>query len=107
MSKLELPEYGKHIVFLGTTGSGKSQMAQALLPYYEKYLVIDTQDSIDLEGKRVREPDKLGRMLVNPLIETDRILYVPKPPWQRPKLSDDAGAMYHNRKAEKNFILDQ
>jgi hypothetical protein len=57
-------------------------MAQALLPYYEKYLVIDTQDSIDLEGKRVREPDKLGRMLVNPLIETDRILYVPKPEYK-------------------------
>lgn len=75
MPELTLPKYGQHLVFLGATGSGKSFLASAMLEYYDRYFLIDTQDSLDLEGKVVREPERISWYLRF----YDRIRYVPKP----------------------------
>lgn len=75
MPTLELPEYGKHIVFAGSTGSGKSYMAEAMLQHYESYFAIDTQDSLGIPGYRMKTPQGLT-MYLNWL---KRIHYVPKP----------------------------
>jgi len=70
-----MPEYGKHIIFLGSTGSGKSVLAQEMLRYYDRKFVIDTQDSLDVKGSRIRSPDLLSlRLKIH-----DNIHYVPRP----------------------------
>ena len=48
------PDYGKHIIFLGSTGSGKSFLAKRLLRYYEKYFVFDMQENFDIKDNAVR-----------------------------------------------------
>lgn len=60
---LQLPEYGKHLVFVGSTGSGKSYLAQKMLEHYERYFAIDTQDSLDIEGKTINNPKNLRWIL--------------------------------------------
>lgn len=72
---LELPEIGRHIVLVGTTGSGKSWLAETMLPRYESYFAIDSQDSLEIPGKRIAAPDYLKILL--PLYK--RLHYVPKP----------------------------
>lgn len=47
---ITLPKPGEHQVFLGTTGSGKTELAQALLKPFGRYFAIDTQDSLTLPG---------------------------------------------------------
>jgi len=75
MPELELPEYGKHIVFLGSTGSGKSVLASAMLRYYDAFFAIDTQDSLDIPGKVLANPRHLGLLLRF----YPKLHYVPKP----------------------------
>lgn len=74
MPSLQIPEYGKHIVFLGATGSGKSVMAERMLDKYENYFAIDTQDALSIEGKKLNKPEGLGIFLKL----YNRIKYVPK-----------------------------
>jgi len=75
MAKFELPEYGQHVVFLGSTGCGKSTAAQYMLEYYSHFIAIDTQDSLDLDGMRVSNPGLMKAYMK--LFR--RIQYVPKP----------------------------
>lgn len=75
MPILKLPNYGQHIVFVGATGSGKTFLASKMLEHYDRYFLIDTQDSLDLEGKIIREPERLSWWIRI----YDRIRYVPKP----------------------------
>jgi len=75
MRILKLPNYGQHIAFVGATGSGKTYLASRMLKYYDSYFLIDTQDSLDLGGKLVREPNRLAWWLRL----YDQIRYVPKP----------------------------
>ncbi len=51
--QLTLPDYGQHIVFLGSTGSGKSYLAERMLAQFTTYLAIDTQNSLTLNGARL------------------------------------------------------
>ena len=74
---MTLPEYGKHIVLLGSTGSGKTWLAEQMLRRYESYLVLDTQDSLTLPGVTKKTPhymDWYQRIF-------KRVLYRPKPEW--------------------------
>lgn len=79
MAKIELPEYGKHIVFLGATGSGKTFFAERMLSNYDKTFVIDTQDGLNVEGKRITKPDPNFLGLKFALEHTDKLHYIPKP----------------------------
>ncbi len=75
MPKLLLPNYGQHITFLGATGSGKSVLACKMLEQYERYLAIDTQDSLDIKGKVIKNPASLKLQYKL----QDRIKYTPQP----------------------------
>lgn len=59
MPKLELPNYGEHIVYLGATGSGKTYLAETIISHFDSYFSIDNQDSVDLEGKVLTSPKNL------------------------------------------------
>lgn len=77
MSKLlELPEYGRHIVAAGSTGSGKSFLMGAMLKKYENFFAIDTQDSLHLPKSRVIKD--LERLKME-LFLFKKIHYTPKP----------------------------
>ena len=76
MPKLELPPYGQHTVFLGSTGTGKSWLAEHMLQQYSSYLAIDSQDSLDrLEGIKIKRPNNMDWILKF----YNRIVYKPKP----------------------------
>jgi len=75
-SKLILPGYGQHIVFLGSTGSGKSTAAEEMLQYYSHYVAVDSQDSLDkLTGLTIRTPAGI-KTAVNLF---PRLIYKPRP----------------------------
>lgn len=77
-----MPEQGRHIVFLGTNGSGKSVIAMKFLQNKQRYFAIDTQDGLDTgdtilpaKPKKIVTPQGLPLQLwLN-----KRIRYVPKP----------------------------
>lgn len=75
MGLIKLPEYGKHLVFAGTTGSGKTYLAERMLVNYDSYFAIDTQDSLNLEAVKVTNPEFLRLKL----LAFKKIRYVPKP----------------------------
>jgi len=75
MPVLQLPDYGKHLIFLGSTGSGKTYLAEKMLQRYARTFAIDTQDSLDIPGNRIRSPDLLAWKLK---IHA-RLHYVPRP----------------------------
>lgn len=72
--KLRPPDYGQHVVFLGSTGSGKSYLAEKLLGYYDSFFLFDTQDSLNIKAKSIKTPDQLKFWLK---VEK-RIKYIPK-----------------------------
>lgn len=75
MGIITLPEIGKHITFCGTTGSGKTFLAQEMLKSYDRYFIFDTQDSIKLEDAvKLTSPENLKRKLRF----FDKIRYVPE-----------------------------
>lgn len=72
---ITLPKLGEHLIFCGTTGSGKTVLAQELLSNYDKIFVFDTQDSLKIpDAVKVTSPIGLGRKLKS----LSRIRYVPK-----------------------------
>lgn len=73
MQVLELPDYGNHLAFLGATGSGKTVLAESMLTRFDRYIAIDTQDGMDVDGLTVTRPEVLGFSI--PLFP--RIRYVP------------------------------
>lgn len=78
-NKITLPEYGEHQVFLGTTGSGKSELAQAMLRPFDRYFAIDTQDSLNLPGSvKINTPQNLAFKLK----VFKKLRYVPTPEYR-------------------------
>jgi hypothetical protein len=75
MASISLPPYGQHLVFLGATGSGKTFLAETMLRYYESILAINSQDSLELKGFEVKNPNSLNWSL--PLCK--KLIYTPKP----------------------------
>jgi hypothetical protein len=57
---IALPKPGEHMAFLGTTGGGKSVLAEKMLNKFECYFAIDTQDSLTLPGSiKITSPKSL------------------------------------------------
>ena len=74
--QLVIPDYGQHVLFIGSTGCGKSSLAEAMLQQTSRIFAIDTQDSVNVEGTRIRSPDDLRLNFMN---HYDRLHYVPDP----------------------------
>jgi len=75
MAAITLPALGEHIIFCGTTGSGKSYLAQEMLAHYERVFVFDTQDSLAIPGAvKIIDPVHITRKLR----AFAKIRYVPK-----------------------------
>lgn len=75
MGVIKLPDYGQHLVFAGTTGAGKSYLAQEMLKKFDSYFAIDTQDSLSLNAVKIDNPKTLKLKLM----VFKKIRYVPKP----------------------------
>lgn len=76
MATITLPKYGEHLIFCGTTGSGKTVLAGEMLKNYERYFVFDTHDALKkyLPGAtKINGPSNLSRKLML----NDKIRYVP------------------------------
>lgn len=72
--EIKLPEYGEHLVFVGSTGSGKTYLAERMLERFDRFVAIDTQNSLDLaESRTVSTPAQLS----SSLRWYKRIKYVP------------------------------
>lgn len=64
MATLTIPKYGQHAMFLGSTGSGKTYLAERMLDNVNSYFVFDTQDSLDLIASvRVTNPKECIKLL--------------------------------------------
>lgn len=76
MAILVPPQSGQHVLFVGSTGSGKSELAQSIMQHAPRSFCIDTQDSLDrLDGRILKDPHALpGKLKRN-----DFILYKPDP----------------------------
>jgi DNA helicase HerA-like ATPase len=46
LPKIKLPSYDERVIFLGGTGSGKTNLALTMLNYYRKVIYIDTQHNL-------------------------------------------------------------
>ena len=77
MATITLPEYGQHLVYAGTTGSGKTELARTMLRPYESWFVIDTQDSL---GEKLPKHHVITdpHLLPQKLIWFKKIRYAPK-----------------------------
>lgn len=75
MAIITLPKKGDHLIFCGTTGSGKSYLAQEMLKNYERYFIFDTHGSLKLDNAiKIIEPMNLEKKLR----AFDKIRYVPR-----------------------------
>ena len=86
MKAIKIPEYGQHVVFLGSTGSGKSYMAEKMLERVERYFIFDTQDVFDFKGaKIVKKPSDAVKA-----IEKDykKIVYKPHRKYQTREINE-------------------
>lgn len=82
---LKLPEYGQHLVFAGSTGSGKTYLAQNLLRYYNSFFAIDSQDSLEgIKGMRFHNPRSIGFLLR----WIKKLHYIPKPEYLEREVFD-------------------
>ena len=74
MAKITIPKLGEHIVFCGTTGSGKTFLAKEMLKRYEKIFLFDTHNGLgDVEGIKITSPLNIEKKLRS----FDKIRYVP------------------------------
>jgi len=74
METITLPKIGEHIVFCGTTGSGKTFLAKRMLENYPRVFLFDTQNSLMLkDSTKITTPHNLRKKLK----AFDRIRYVP------------------------------
>ena len=75
MAILTIPKYGEHAMFLGSTGSGKSYLAEQMLNTVNSYFVFDTQDSLNLTNSvRYTNPKEVVKALKKGV---KKIQYVP------------------------------
>lgn len=75
MSIISLPKLGEHIIFCGTTGSGKTYLAQEMLKNYDRVFAFDTHNSLKIEDSvKIISPENI----VKKLWSFDKIRYVPK-----------------------------
>lgn len=70
---IKLPELGQHLVFCGTTGSGKSYFAKKLMEKFDRYFIFDTHGTFKIDGVSVSTP----KNLIQKLKGFDRIRYTP------------------------------
>ncbi|MBT9145236.1 MAG: hypothetical protein DDT42_01106 [candidate division WS2 bacterium] len=63
MGVILLPKIGEHIIFCGTTGSGKTYLAMHMLDNYERYFIFDTHNALDLEGVIITNPFRINQKL--------------------------------------------
>lgn len=77
---LKIPKYGQHVTFLGSTGSGKSFLAEQMLNSIRSYFVFDTQNSLDLQGaETANTPSQAVKMLKKGV---KKIQYIPSIQYQ-------------------------
>lgn len=75
MGKILLPKLGEHLIFCGTTGSGKTYLAERMLAQYDRTFVFDTHNSLNsVDGAKVKTPENLTLNLAI----YSKIRYIPK-----------------------------
>lgn len=75
MNTITLPKLGEHIIFCGTTGSGKTYLAQEMLKNYERVFVFDTHNSLRVaDAIKITSPQNI----VKKLRSFPKIRYVPE-----------------------------
>lgn len=69
------PDYGNHIIFLGSTGSGKTVLAKEMLNGYKKFFVFDMQENFTLpNADYIKTPKKVIKAIEN---RKEKIVYNP------------------------------
>ena len=86
MYAIKIPDYGKHIMFLGSTGSGKSYLAEKMLERVKRYFIFDTQDIFDFDkSKIVTKPSEAVKAIEKNI---NRIIYKPHRKYQTREINE-------------------
>ena len=86
MYSIKIPDYGKHIMFLGSTGSGKSYLAEKMLKGVKRYFIFDTQDIFDFDkSKIVTKPSEAVKAIEKNI---NRIIYKPHRKYQTREINE-------------------
>ena len=86
MKSIKIPEYGKHVMFLGSTGSGKSYLAERMIENVDRYFIFDTQDVFDFKGaKLVKKPSEAVRAIEK---DINKIIYKPHRKYQKREINE-------------------
>ena len=86
MPAIKIPDYGKHVMFLGSTGSGKSYLAEKMLSKVKSYFIFDTQDVFDFEhAKIVMKPSEAVKAIQKNI---KRIIYKPHRRYQTREINE-------------------
>lgn len=73
--KITIPKYGQHLLFMGSTGCGKSVLGEAMLKHVASFFVFDTQDCIDIQGAKIcKKPSEAINAIKN---KVKKIIYKP------------------------------
>ena len=86
MPAINIPAYGKHVMFLGSTGSGKSYLAEKMLSKVKSYFIFDTQDVFDFDNaKIVTKPSEAVKAIQKNI---KRIIYKPHRKYQSREINE-------------------
>ena len=102
-NQITLPKLGEHIIFCGTTGSGKTYLAEEMLKNYDRYFVFDTHGVFkDLEGAvLIKSPMNLKKKLK----AFDKIRFVPDLEFRTKAFYNAVIKTLFTDKAGKNKII--
>lgn len=94
---ITLPNYDERAIFLGGTGSGKTNLAMAMADHYDKFVYIDAQHNLHPKAPSVYL-STLDRLQWELAFRRDRhIVFRPKVEEQKPAMFDQLLYMLHKR----------
>ncbi|MBT9131454.1 MAG: hypothetical protein DDT41_01760 [candidate division WS2 bacterium] len=101
MGVIALPEYGEHLIFCGTTGSGKTYLAQNMIANYDRYFVFDTHNTLQMEGVLITNPYRMNSKILG----YDKIVYRPDLEWRTKEAYNYVIKMLVTTRGGKNRII--
>lgn len=96
-NRIKLPNYDERAIFLGGTGSGKTNLAMTMADQYDKFVYIDCQHNLEPKADSIYI-SKVDRLTWDLAFLRDRhIVFRPKIEDQTPQMFNNLLKMLHTR----------